>query len=213
LLEKQELLARRLSHELHDELGQLLTALKTNFSRHSAVCGDPAWAGDCAQLLKDSIRSTHEISQLLHPTILDDFGLDSALAWLCERFEERHHIEVRYGSSFLDRLDPQTETHLFRIAQEALTNVARHSSATLVTIQLSEEQNAARLRIADNGVGMSPQSDPAVPSFGLTGMKARARSLEGEVTIRSSPGEGTVINVLFPKRELVNAKENPHLVG
>ncbi|MFL6351822.1 MAG: hypothetical protein ACJ74Z_08220 [Bryobacteraceae bacterium] len=89
LLEKQESLARRLSHELHDELGQCLTALKTGFSRHAASsCVDKAWMQDCVQLLKESIRSAHEISQLLRPTILDDFGLDSALSWLCERFEE-----------------------------------------------------------------------------------------------------------------------------
>ena len=81
LLDNQEMVARRLSHELHDELGQVLTALKANFTRHvNAECADPKWVEDCSNLLKDSIRSAHEISQLLRPTILDDFGLTPAFA-------------------------------------------------------------------------------------------------------------------------------------
>ena len=95
LLEKQELLAQRLSRELHDELGQSLTALKTNFSRHAAADRvDPSWMQDCNDLLKGSIRSAHEISELLRPTLLDELGLDSALLWLCERFEERNGMKV-----------------------------------------------------------------------------------------------------------------------
>ncbi len=201
LLEKQELLARRLARELHDELGQSLTALKTNFSRHAlSPCVDPNWMQDCTVLLKDSIRSAHEISQLLRPTLLDDFGLDTALAWMCERFEERNAIQVRYKSDFHDRLDEQTETHIFRIAQEALTNVARHARASSVFVTFSKDRDLARLEIADNGIGLSPQSDISPPSFGLTGMKARARSLQGAMEIRSRPGQGTAIEVAFPLR-------------
>jgi signal transduction histidine kinase len=214
LLEKQEHLARRLSHELHDELGQSLTALKTNFTRHAvAPCVDPAWMTDCSQLLKDSIRSAHEISQLLRPTILDDFGLDSALAWLCERFEERQRIEVEYVSDFHGRLDPQTETHVFRIAQEALTNVARHSSASKVSLTLLGIENELRLRISDNGLGLPNGSQPAAPHFGLTGMKARARSLEGELTLRSFAGRGTEIDVIFPRKEHEYEETHPNPFG
>ena len=102
LLDNQEMVARRLSHELHDELGQALTALKTNLARHAGACADPAWIEDCAGLLKESIRSAHEISQLLRPTILDDFGLRSALNWLCDRFSERTGIEVDYSCATTD---------------------------------------------------------------------------------------------------------------
>ncbi len=214
LLEKQESLARRLSHELHDELGQSLTALKTNFSRHSAAgCIDPAWMQDCNELLRDSIRSAHEISQLLRPTILDDFGLDSALAWLCERFEERNDIAMDYQSDFHARLDAQTETHLFRIAQEALTNVARHSGAKSVKVHLAQDRGFVRLAIADDGAGLPEQRDKARSRFGLTGMKARARSLDGEMDIRSEPGRGLAIEVVFPKREVANEQDYTHLVG
>lgn len=202
LLERQESLAQRLSRELHDELGQSLTALKTNFSRHAASpCVDPAWMRDCTELLKGSIRSAHEISQLLRPTLLDDFGLDCALSWLCERFEERNGIKVRYQSDFHWRLDEQAETHVFRIAQEALTNIARHAEATAVDVVFSKQHGVVRLKISDNGVGLKSRTNGSRPSFGLTGMKARARSLEGEMHIESSPGQGVVIEVVFPAKQ------------
>jgi signal transduction histidine kinase len=214
LLEKQETLARRLSHELHDELGQSLTALKTNLSRHAASgCAEPEWIRDSSDLLRDSIRSAHEISQLLRPTILDDFGLESALNWLCERFEERNRIEVTCRCEVAGRFDEQTETHLFRIAQEALTNVARHANASRVVVELNEDGGAVVLRIADNGAGITSGSDRSRPSFGLTGMRARARSLRGEMSIDTAPGEGTQVKVSFHRMEVANAEEHPHLVS
>lgn len=214
LLEKQESLARRLSRELHDELGQCLTALKTNFSRHAgSACVDTRWMQDCTQLLKESIQSAHEISQLLRPTLLDDFGLDSALAWLCERFEERQRIHVRYESDFPHRLEEQAETHIFRIAQEALTNVARHAEASGVHVSFFREANVARLRISDDGQGMVLEREAGGLTFGLTGMKARARSLEGNMEIRSAPGQGTLIDVSFPVRSTLREECHPHLVS
>jgi signal transduction histidine kinase len=213
LLEKQESLARRLSRDLHDELGQTLTALKTNFSRHSAApCVDPAWIQDCTDLLKSSIRDAHEISQLLRPTLLDDFGLEPALAWLCEKFEERHKIQVSYASDIARRLEEQTETHIFRIAQEALTNIARHANASYVRVTFAQDENGARLEISDNGVGLPPVKLAGHASFGLTGMKARARSLQGEMHIESVQGRGTTIVVTFPLQESTHEK-NSHLVG
>jgi signal transduction histidine kinase len=214
LLEKQESLARRLSHELHDELGQSLTALKTNLSRHAASsCSEPSWLEDCTQLVKESMRNAHEISQLLRPTILDDFGLDSALGWLCERFQERNHIEVHYVSDFHHRLEEQAETHLFRIAQEALTNIARHAQASSATVHLSREENTLRLSISDNGVGLSAAQDIGMPTFGLTGMKARARSLSGKMKIRSAVGRGTAIDVSFPLTAPAHDETHSNLVG
>jgi two-component system NarL family sensor kinase len=198
LLEKQELLAQRLSRELHHELGQSLTALKANFSRHTvAGCVDPAWMADCAGLLKESIRSAHEISHLLRPTLLDDFGLDSALSWLCERFEERNGIRVRYHSDYHWRLDDQAETHVFRIAQEALTNVSRHAKASVVDVLFSKQYGLVRLKISDNGVGMQPRPVGCLPPLGLTGMKARARSLDGKINIHSVPAQGVAVELTF----------------
>ncbi|MBY0374010.1 MAG: sensor histidine kinase, partial [Bryobacteraceae bacterium] len=215
LLEKQEHLARRLSHELHDELGQSLTALKTNFSRVTpGSAPDPAWLDDCSELLRDSIRSAHEISQLLRPTILDDFGLDSALAWLCERFEERNRMEVHYRSSIRGRLDPQSETHVFRIAQEALTNVARHARASRVEMLLERQGGEAILRVRDNGIGVSmSETSSGSARFGLTGMRARARSLHGEMTLRHAEGGGAEVEIRFPWKEMAREEEDTHLVG
>jgi signal transduction histidine kinase len=214
LLERQETLARRLSHELHDELGQSLTALKTNLSRHGAsACVDPKWLSDCTGLLRDSIRSAHEISQLLRPTMLDDFGLEAALAWLCERFEERNGIEVRYQCSLSRRLDEQTETHVFRIAQEALTNVARHAKAHRVILTLTEQPPTVTLRVEDDGIGIRTGTRRSRESFGVTGMQARARSLNGRMSIWAEPDCGTKIEVSFPRAEVMHAEKDPHPVG
>jgi signal transduction histidine kinase len=214
LLDNQEMVARRLSHELHDELGQALTALKTSFTRHAgSECVDQAWLHDCANLLKESIRTVHEISQLLRPTILDDFGLGSALHWLCDRVGERSGIEVVYSSDFQGRLPAETETHLFRIAQEALTNAVRHSGASLVTVRLWQEKDNVCLLVEDNGKGLPPPEEMRKGSFGLTGMRARARSSGGDLIIRSQPGWGASIEVVIPLEVKLDEKKDPHPVG
>jgi len=213
LLDNQEMVARRLSHELHDELGQALTALKTNFTRHAhAGCADPAWIEDCSGLLKESIRSAHEISQLLRPTILDDFGLKSALNWLCDRFSERTGIEVACSCAFEGRLAAETETHLFRIAQEALTNIARHATATFVTVRLRESSGTILLAIQDNGRGLPPSAEIRKGAFGLVGMRARAKSSGGALTIHSRAGHGATIEVAVPST-LLHEEKDPHPVG
>lgn len=214
LLEDQEVLARRLSHELHDELGQLLTALKTNFTRHAALqCSDPQWLADCNELLRDSIRSVHEISLLLRPTILDDFGLAFALRWLCERFEERTGINVGYECSLEERMPDDVETHLFRIAQEALTNVARHSGATTVQVRLLQHAERVTLQIWDNGRGLPSPVQAAAQGLGLVGMRARAQSAGGELTIRSNPGQGVQIEACVPLQSQGYEQKNTHLTS
>jgi signal transduction histidine kinase len=168
---------------------------------------------DCNLLLKESMRSAHEISQLLRPTILDDFGLDSALAWLCERFEERNGIKVRYLSDFHDRLEEQVETHVFRIAQEALTNVARHARASAVAVKLWKAADGVVLTISDNGSGFTSTPGLSSQSFGLTGMKARARSLNGTMKIRTGNGQGTLVQVVFPVTQVFHEETNSHSTG
>ncbi len=213
LLEKQESLARRLSRDLHDELGQTLTALKTNLSRHTALpCADPGWIQNCNELLRESMQSAHEISQLLRPTLLDDFGLDSALAWLCEKFEERHRIRAAYVSDVRFRLKEHTETQLFRVAQEALTNVARHARASWVRMTFARETDGLRLEISDNGIGL-PAGKRDRNTLGLTGMKARVRSIQGEMQIRSSPGRGTLIEVILPLEHNRYEETDSHSAG
>jgi signal transduction histidine kinase len=208
MLETQESTARRFAHELHDELGGALTAIRTNLTA-IATRYEPSRVEDCLKLVDESISNVRELSQLLRPTILDDFGLDAGIHWLVTRFRERTGIEVDYKSEFEDRLPDETETHLFRIVQEALTNIARHSGATRVTIRLHAEGERIKLSIRDNGKGLGFQgAPPRTGSMGLSGMRARARSAGGELAIHSEAGAGVTIEVSAPRakqptRELV----------
>jgi signal transduction histidine kinase len=190
MLETQEATARRFSHELHDELGGSLTAIKTNLTAPEPKIEDSI------KLIDDAISNVRTLSQLLRPTILDDFGLDAGIRWLAERFTERTGIDADYRSHFDGRLADEIETHLFRIVQEALTNVARHANASRVTIFLRAENANIRLTLSDNGRGLPETADHA--GMGLTGMRARARSAGGDCTVASSKGGGVTIEVTAP---------------
>jgi len=208
MLANQEAAARRFSHELHDELGQSLTAVKTGL----AVLGENGRVNqkrvdDCVRLVDEAIGNVRQLSQLLRPTILDDFGLEAGLRWLCEGFAARTGIEVDVQSSYEGRLPDETETHLFRIAQEALTNIARHSGAHHVRVRLERAGDQVVLHIQDDGRGLSAPASRG--ALGMIGMRARARSTGGELTVRSHPGEGVTIEVRVP---LAN-ETHPHSAG
>ena len=166
MLENQETVARRFSHELHDELGQSLTAIKANLlALESNGHSDPRRLEDCKHLVDDAIQNVREMSHLLRPTILDDFGLGAGIRWLAERFAERTGIEVNYHSTFEDRLPDEAETHLFRIVQEALTNVARHAAATRVDIELRRDGDRIHFTMKDNGHGFKNGNAPQTKVF------------------------------------------------
>ena len=186
MLDSQETAARRFSHELHDELGQSLTAIKANVTALDPTTPpDPARLEDCRRLIDEAIQNVRELSHLLRPTILDDFGLDAGIRWLAERFGQRTGIAVNYKSSFNGRLPDETETHLFRIVQEALTNIARHSGATRVNIELAPGGNRVHLTVKDNGHGFNGAHSTGL---GLVGMRARAQNVGGELEITSNNG-------------------------
>jgi signal transduction histidine kinase len=211
MLENQESTARRFSHELHDELGQSLTAVKANLtSLEARAPADKQRLEDCMRLVDEAIGNVRQLSQLLRPTILDDFGLEAGLRWLAEGFTHRTGIEVEFHSALNGRLPDETETHLFRIAQEALTNVARHAQALRVTISLERKGKEVRLQIKDNGRGLAPATadEKAPAGMGMIGMRARARSAGGDVTVRSRAGEGVLIDVRIP-----DERQDPHPVG
>jgi signal transduction histidine kinase len=198
MLEDQEATARRFSHELHDELGQSLTAVKTNLSALATAGPDATEAGprltDCLRLVDEAIGNVRQMSQLLRPTILDDFGLEAGLRWLAEGFAARTGIEVAVDSSYSGRLPDETETHLFRISQEALTNIARHAGAKHVHMKLTSDGGDIHLSIQDDGCGLS-DAPAGGRGLGLIGMRARARNAGGDVTVRSRPGQGVLIEV------------------
>src|SRR5450432_421535 len=205
MLEDQEATARRFSHELHDELGQSLTAVKTNLTAlqlHGEETG--ARLADSVHLVDEAIGNVRQMSQLLRPTILDDFGLEAGLRWLAEGFAARTGVDVQVESNLEDRLADETETHLFRIAQEALTNVARHSGAKHVHMKLTSAGSDVQLSIQDDGRGLAPAPAKSGPGngqgMGMIGMRARARSAGGDVSVHGDRGQGVLIEVRVPAR-------------
>jgi signal transduction histidine kinase len=216
LLDSHEKIARRFSHEIHDELGQALTSLRRMLTRAPNESFDEVRT-DCVAIVDEVLEDVRKLSQMLRPVILDDFGLDSSLLWLCERFTQRTQIPVGYQSTFHQRLDEAEETHLFRIAQEALTNVARHAEASNVSVALRATDQTLQLEITDNGRGLQPSTGPST-SLGMVGMRARARQLGGELTVESPREGGLRIRVEVPvklrsRQGETHEQENPSFVG
>lgn len=208
----QEETAQRLSREMHDHFGQTLSAIEANLvSMQNARAFHPGRIEDCLGLVKDAVQNVREVSQLLRPTILDDFGLNASLRWLADSFSERTGKTVRYSGSFNGRLDGAIETQLFRIAQEALTNVSRHANATQVEIDLSGGSHELTLSITDNGKGMDMQAIGR--GSGLVGMRARARSAGAILTVNSRPGEGVSVRVQVPLHNSAYVAQDSHTVS
>ena len=211
-LAEQEESARKFSRELHDHFGQTLTAIEANLvsmqnqQKYSQVRMD-----DCLGLLKDAMQNVREVSQLLRPTILDDFGLSASLRWLAEGFAERTGTQVETHIEFEGRLNGEQETQLFRIAQEALTNVGRHAQATHVVLRLVRNQANLSLSVSDNGRGMGIRNQTG--RLGLVGMRERARTVGATISIYSAPGSGVNIVVELPLIESSDAAKNPYLVS
>jgi signal transduction histidine kinase len=206
MLQTQEETARRFSHELHDELGQSLAAVRANLTS-SSVGDQVERRADCVHLVDEAIANVRELSQLLRPVILDDFGLEAGLRWLSEKFSQRTRVKVAYECTLAGRLLPDTETHLFRIAQEALTNIARHSQATKIFITLAAEVAIVRLVVQDDGCGISPDRKDSPASLGLIGMRARARECGGTLDLQSVQPSGLRIVVEVPLK-LVSTDES-----
>ena len=197
MLQTQEEAARRFSHELHDELGQSLAAIRANLTFRSD--GDSEQRrSDCVPLVDEAIANVRELSQLLRPVLLDDFGLEAGLRWLVEKFGQRTRIQVHFESSLETRLNGVTETHLFRITQECLTNVARHSSATQVSIRLRVQEGHVCLVIEDNGIGIANDDPRPMSSLGLVGMTARAQQCGGWVRLEPCDPSGLRVVVQVP---------------
>lgn len=196
LIDRQETAARRFSHELHDELGQTLAALKAEISALHVRAELEQGRARAIALADDAIRSVRDVSHLLHPTVLENLGLRGALESLTEQFSQRTGIEVEFLSTLSGRLSDESKTHLYRISQEALTNIARHSGATKASIELSGDEDSAFLEIRDNGRGFANVSKSS--GIGLKGMEARAAFAGGEFETTSDPGRGVTIRVKVP---------------
>jgi signal transduction histidine kinase len=191
VLETQETTVRNFSRELHDDLGQTLSAIEANLVAVSPTSREQSdRLEDCLLLAKDAISKIREMSQFLRPTMLDDFGLGPSLQWLAESFTQRTGIEVQTHIDFDRRVDPAIETHVFRIAQEALTNVVRHSGATRVELTLMQIDAHLKLIVSDNGHGL--MNSRRGRGLGLIGMRERMSTSGGRFDIISTENGLTV---------------------
>ena len=209
LLRLQDEERRRLARELHDSTGQLLAALQLNLGLIERE--RPELSSNAASKLTDAITLTDQaisevrtISYLLHPPMLDEAGLDIALRWYVDGFAERSSIKVDLQMpEQLNRLPRDLEITLFRIVQESLTNIHRHSGSSSAKIELDVAENWIRLRVADAGRGIPPEKlddsrDGARRlGVGIQGMKERVRQLGGELALLAG-NPGTIIEVSFP---------------
>ncbi|MEM1057523.1 MAG: PAS domain-containing sensor histidine kinase [Bacteroidota bacterium] len=192
-----------LSREVHDTLGQQLTAIRYAvgwFGRRLADDEDAQRRlADARALIDETIARVRRIAADLRPGVLDDFGLGTALEWFGEHFEKRTGIVVAVtASGDLASIPDEIATAAFRIAQEALTNVARHAEAETVCVAVEAEANALCVTIDDDGVGLDPSALDGRRSLGVLGMRERARGQGGVLSIEGDPGDGTTVSVTFP---------------
>lgn len=197
---------RRIARELHDDLGQRLSALKMDMAMLGAdVREGRSTAGllneiaGMNEVIDDTVASVRRIASDLRPALLDELGMLPAIEWLANDFSSRYGLAVTVEGVDAD-VPEQTAIALFRVVQEALSNVIRHADATAVQICLAQEGKQIRLRVQDNGVGWdkAPHADEPRKSLGLLGIRERARLLGGSVSIDSARGEGFCLMVAIP---------------
>ena len=195
---------KRIAREIHDELGSLLTRIKMeldlleNYSiRDKTISSEDIAA--ISQLTSQSIQTTRRIATALRPKILDQCGILSALRWQAEQFKKHFSVAVDPRSQTI-RLDENREIMLFRIGQEAITNIARHAKATQVKLAVYFEKNTIILTVEDNGLGMPKAGEKTTHSMGIKSMQERTAQLGGTIQFSRSDHGGTRINVSLPKQ-------------
>jgi PAS domain S-box-containing protein len=195
----------RMAREIHDELGQALTAIKIDLSslvaaRRADQQEELEKAESILRLVDQTILSVRRIATELRPGILDDLGLVAAVEWAAEEFEARTGIKCRLDLPDGDiAIDTDRTTAIFRIFQETLTNITRHAEATQVNVRLGREDGNIVLEVRDDGRGIAEEQLSTGGSLGILGMRERALLLGGELTIRGAPGRGTIVRVLIPE--------------
>lgn len=195
---------KRLSRELHDGLGQAMTAIKLKLE--SIDTENPEMAAKLIKNIKSDVDSTigeiRNISNGLMPAVLLEFGIVNALRNLCDEITEHSNIEIRFSQSYKAKLSGRAETYLYRIAQEGLKNIIKHSEANLALVNLFTDEKFTCLSLNDNGKGFEPER--AIYGNGVFNMRERVKIIGGDFTINSSPGKGTEI--------LIKLKNNSKIV-
>ena len=193
---------RRIARELHDELGQRLTALKMELSSLGTAAADSAKAGRIGAMLEmvdDTVATVRRIATELRPLMLDDLGLNAAIDWLADGWSRRMGVAVELHLHAADSaLDDAVSIALYRMVQEALTNIARHAHATKVCIEMRRTGSELLLTVQDNGTGFDEAAMYREGSHGLMGMRERALMLGGQLAIGRSPGGGGRVSVRLP---------------
>ncbi len=206
LVEVQEQERRSIARELHDEVGQILTGLNMNLELIKRMPAETIVEGIAQTQLQVSelLARVRDISLNLRPAMLDHLGLLPALFWHFDRYTVQTKVQVSFKHASVEgRYSPELETAVYRIVQEALTNAARHSKATEVTVMLWATAETISVQIEDQGAGFQPETVMlAGRSSGLTGMRERAALLNGRLIIESSPGSGTCVTAELPLTKL-----------
>ena len=194
-----------IAREMHDELGQLLTAFKMDVSWLNKKLADTSNDSirekliDMEKHIDNSVAFVRKLATELRPSVLDDFGLISALEWHSDEFAKRFNIEIEFNTEIKElKTSSLIATGLFRMYQESLTNVARHAEATKVKATLKTTKEWIYLSIHDNGKGFDLTADSRQKTLGLLGMKERATMIGGKLEINSEPGKGTSIMITVP---------------
>lgn len=212
LIRAQEEERRTIARELHDEVGQVLTALKVELAvaeRGVAAAGGPAHSLEGVRSMTDgAIHTVRDLSRLLHPAMLDDLGLPAAVDAHLKAFGTRHGVRVELVHERMEqRLTPEIEAAMFRMLQEGLTNVARHARATVVRVYLQRLASTVLMTIEDNGVGFDTsavEQSGGAGGLGLIGIRERVANLRGTLRLESAPGRGTRLTVELPARSRVD---------
>lgn len=194
---------KRIAHELHDELGQLLTVVQLDLSSISKITRSPeirSLTGQMKSALEMASDIVRRVSTELHPPLLDHLGLIPALQWLVSQLAKRTKIKI--NTQFPDIQDIPYDyphaIHVYRIVQESFTNILRHSGASEASLAITRTGNSAQLTICDNGKGFNLDEQEESFHAGMTGMYDRAALIGGELSIESAPGKGTTIKLEFP---------------
>lgn len=205
LIEAQEDERRRISRELHDQIGQILTAIKMNLHtvpQVRQVSEISPYVKDNLEAVDEALRLVRDLSVDLRPPVLDDFGLATALCWYVDRYTKRTGLEVDVIIEMANqnqRFSREVETACFRIAQEALTNIVRHAQATQVSLQLIKDEKVLLLSIKDDGLGFDPKSlrkrAPRAATLGLISMQERAHAAGATIEIDSAISRGTEVRL------------------
>ena len=196
---------RRVAREIHDDLGQNLTALQIEISLLKGIADTnraptTQRLASMEQLVNSALLTVQRISTELRPSVLDSLGLAAAVEWLAGDFKNRTRIECSTRIEPKEiRVGANAATDLFRILQECLTNVARHSRASWVRIHLEQTEEATALTVTDDGIGISDVQANGAAAFGLQGIRERISALGGGVDVQGIPGEGTTVAITIPR--------------